>query len=137
MVDEVNKTKENKSNAVHDKGLYAVMRVLYSHKEMYACQLAKELNLSRARMSSIVKNLKSKKYISLRCPITDRRKMLIKITKEGIDAVKEKYKAIIDNLKFLFEKLGEEKTECMISLMKDIIQIYKENVKGELQQCLD
>ena len=61
----------------------------------------------------------------------------VKITKEGINAVKEKYKAMIENLKFLFEKLGDEKTECMISLMKDVIQIYKENVEGELQQCLD
>ena len=108
---------------------------LFINKEMYSCQLAKELNISRARLSLIVKKLKAKKYVTSRCPLTDRRKMLIKITEEGIRVVKEKYISAKENLKKLFEKLGEEKSILMISLMKDIIEVYENDKEGELVKC--
>lgn len=135
VVNDYNKVKEKRKVAVPDKGIMAVMGRLYNNKEMYSCQLAKELNISRARLSLIVKKLKEKKYITSRCPITDRRKMLIKITDEGVRVVKETYNKALNNLKRLFEKLGEDKTNLMISLMSDITQIYKEDEKGELLEC--
>ena len=49
--------------------------------------------------------------------------------------VKEKYISAKENLKKLFEKLGEEKSNLMISLMKDIIEVYENDKEGELVKC--
>ena len=137
IVNDYNKVKEHREVSISDKGIMAVMGRLYCNKEMYSHQLAKELNISRARLSLIVKKLKTKKYITTRCPLTDRRKMLIKITQEGVRVVKEKYNKVLNTIKTLFERLGDEKTNQMISLMEDIVNIYKEDEKGELLGCLD
>lgn len=135
VINDYNKLKEKSDVSIPDKGIYAVMGRLFINKEMYSCQLAKELNISRARLSLIVKKLKAKKYVTSRCPLTDRRKMLIKITEEGIRVVKEKYISAKEKLKKLFEKLGEEKSNLMISLMKDIIEVYENDKEGELVKC--
>ena len=135
IVSDFNKLKESKEVSIPDKGIYAVMGRLYINKEMYSCQLAKELDISRARLSLIVKKLKEKKYVTSRCPLTDRRKMLIKITEEGIRVVKEKYNSAKNNLKRLFEKLGKEKADLMVSLMGYIVKIYENDKEGELLEC--
>ena len=114
-----------------DKGCMAVMSKLFMKKEMYSCQLAKELKLSRARLSSIIKNLKQKQYVSLHFNIKDKRKIFIRITEEGTRIVKETYNKTIEKLKKLFEKLGEEKTDLMIGLTKEVIEIYRQNEKEE------
>ena len=89
IVNEFDKLKENHMFSIPDKGCMAVMGRLYQNKEMYSCQLAKELNLSRARLSLIVKSLKTKKYISTHIDLKDKRINLIKITKEGSKVVKK------------------------------------------------
>ncbi|MBE6143504.1 MAG: winged helix-turn-helix transcriptional regulator [Erysipelotrichaceae bacterium] len=132
VVNEYNKIKEHSKMVAPDKGCMAVMSKLYFNKEMYSCQLAKELNLSRARLSLIVKNLKNKKYVSSHYHLTDKRKILIRITEEGSKIVKNTYYQTLDKLKKLFNKLGEEKTDLMIGLMRDIIKIIKEDEKGEI-----
>ena len=136
IVNVFEKIKENHMFSIPDKGCMAVMSMLYQNKEMYSCQIAKELNLSRARLSLIVKNLKIKKYVTTHIDLTDKRINLIKITKEGSKKVKETYEKYMNKLGVLFSKLGKEKTEQLICLMGDISKIYTEDKEGELL-CLD
>ena len=104
LVTEFNKFNEESHIPNPDKGSIAVMTKLYFSKEMYSCQLAKELHLSRARLSSIVKGLKTKKYITCRYHLTDKRKILIKITQSGAKIVKDTYDKAIDKIrKYLYE----------------------------------
>ena len=136
IVNEFDKLKEKNVLSIPDKGYMAVMGRLYQNKEMYSCQLAKELNLSRARLSLIVKNLKAKKYVTTHIDLTDKRINLIRITKEGSRIVKETYEKSMLKLKTLFERLGKEKTNQLLEILGDISQIYKEDKEGELL-CLD
>ena len=136
IVNEFDKLKEKNALSIPDKGYMAVMGRLYQNKEMYSCQLAKELNLSRARLSLIVKNLKGKKYVTTHIDLTDKRINLIRITKEGSRIVKETYEKSMLKLKTLFEHLGKEKTNQLLEILGDISQIYKEDKEGELL-CLD
>ena len=118
-----------------DKGCMAVMSSLYVHNEMYAHQLAKELSLSRARLSSIVKTLKTKKLITCRLLLTDKRKILIKMTEEGKRLVDETYQRIIRKVSKIFEKLGIEKTKISLEILSDILKIYEDDKEGELLGC--
>ena len=136
LVTEFNKFNEESHIPNPDKGSIAVMTKLYFSKEMYSCQLAKELHLSRARLSSIVKGLKTKKYITCRYHLTDKRKILIKITQSGAKIVKETYDKAIDKIRILFEKLGMEKTIALIEILNDTVEIIKEDRK-ENKECLD
>ena len=126
VVTEYNKVKETKPLTNPDKGCIAVMSRIYLNKGMCSHEIAKELNLSRARLSSIVKKLKKKKYITTRFQINDKRKILIEITEEGSKVVKESYRKMKERLNNLFIKLGEEKTNLMISLLKDVLKIYSD-----------
>lgn len=136
LVTEFNKFNEESHIPNPDKGSIAVMTKLYFSKEMYSCQLAKELHLSRARLSSIVKGLKTKKYITCRYHLTDKRKILIKITQSGAKIVKETYDKAIDKIRILFEKLGMEKTIALIEILNDTVEIIKED-RRENKECLD
>ena len=136
LVTEFNKFNEESHIPNPDKGSIAVMTKLYFSKEMYSCQLAKELHLSRARLSSIVKGLKTKKYVTCRYHLTDKRKILIKITQSGAKIVKETYDKAIDKIRILFEKLGMEKTIALIEILNDTVEIIKEDRK-ENKECLD
>ena len=136
LVTEFNKFNEESHIPNPDKGSIAVMTKLYFSKEMYSCQLAKELHLSRARLSSIVKGLKTKKYITCRYHLTDKRKILIKITQSGAKIVKDTYDKAIDKIRILFEKLGMEKTIALIEILNDTVEIIKEDRK-ENKECLD
>ena len=136
LVTEFNKFNEESHIPNPDKGSIAVMTKLYFSKEMYSCQLAKELHLSRARLSSIVKGLKTKKYITCRYHLTDKRKILIKITQSGAKIVKDTYDKAIDKIRILFEKLGIEKTNSLIEILSDTVEIIREDRK-ENKECLD
>lgn len=137
IIGEYNKLKKNHNSTAPDKGAIAVMGILSCNQEMYAYQLAKELNLSRARLSLIVKKLKSKDYITSRFMSTDKRKILIKITEKGLNLVKDTYIRTLKKISAIFEKLGEEKTITSINLLNDVMDIYKEDKEGELLKCLD
>jgi DNA-binding MarR family transcriptional regulator len=132
IVKEFNKIKESSSIPNVDRGYMAVMSKLYFNKEMYSCQIAKELNISRARLSLIVKNLKAKKYISSHFHLKDKRKILIKITEEGSNIVKETYYKTLSKVDGLFNKLGEEKTSVFLEILHEVIEIIK-NDKGEVK----
>lgn len=136
LVSEFNKFREESNIPNPDKGSIAVMSKLYFSKEMYSCQLAKELNLSRARLSSIVKGLKNKKYVTCRYHLTDKRKILIKITQDGAKIVKDTYDMAIKKIKRLFEKLGTDKTNSLIEVLSETVEILKEDRK-EKKICLD
>ena len=45
------------------------------------------------------------------------------------------YNSAKNNLKRLFEKLGKEKADLMVSLMGDIVKIYENDKEGELLEC--
>lgn len=132
IANQFKKLQENSKIPNTDKGCMAVLSILYTKKEMCSCQLAKELNLSRARLSLIVKNLKSKKLILSKFHLTDKRKIIIKITDEGMRVVEEIHAKKIRSMNTLFEKLGLEKTNLLISLFNDIIKIFEEDEEGEL-----
>lgn len=136
LVSEFNKFSEESKIPNPDKGSIAVMSKLYFSKEMYSCQLAKELNLSRARLSLIVKGLKNKKYVTCHYHLTDKRKILIKITQDGAKIVKDTYDMAIKKIKRLFEKLGTDKTNSLIEVLSETVEIIKED-REETKICLD
>lgn len=130
-----NRMRSERNIPQPDKGCMAVMSTLFVHKEMYAHQLAKELGLSRARLSSIVKTLKAKKLITCRLLLTDKRKILIKMTDEGKRLVDETYQRIIGRVTKIFDKLGIEKSKVSLEILKDILKIYEDDKEGELLGC--
>ena len=130
-----NRMRSERNITQPDKGCMAVMSTLFVHKEMYAHQLAKELGLSRARLSSIVKTLKAKKLIICRLLLTDKRKILIKMTDEGKSLVDEVYQRIIGRVTKIFDKLGIEKSKMSLEILKDILKIYEDDKEGELLGC--
>ena len=130
-----NRMRSERDIAQPDKGCMAVMSSLFVHNEMYAHQLAKELGLSRARLSSIVKTLKMKKLITCRLLLSDKRKILIKMTDEGKRLVDETYQRIIGKVSKIFDKLGIEKTKMSLEILSDILKIYEDDKEGELLRC--
>ena len=60
----------------------------------------------------------------------DRRKFKVEITQEGIKIFNETFESKFSELMNIIEKLGKEKVNQLTDIFKEIVEIAKNNQKG-------
>lgn len=89
-------------------------------------EIAKTLNISKGRVTALINSLKEKEYIDISISSEDRRKFDISLTDKGEIFLRQKRNEAEKYFDTMIERIGNEKSEQLISLIKDIVFVMKE-----------
>lgn len=95
--------------------------------------ISKHMNISTARVATILNSLESKEYIVRRINEDDRRKILISITKLGLEKANQIKSTHLNITKHIFEQLGEEDSKKALEIMRKLQVILNDinNIKTD------
>lgn len=105
------------------KGIFVILRVLHESKtEVVSADLAKQLDVSTARIATALNTLESKGYIKRVPSANDGRKVAVLITPQGEEALEEREKEVNGLVVPLFAKLSEEERSTLFNLLKKLLK---------------
>lgn len=125
------KLKPNSLNNIlneFNRGEIGVLSYLaFDKNEVSAGELSDNLNVTTARIASILNSLESKEYISRSENIKDKRKILVRITKQGKELAIKAKQEIIDKIIKIIQEVGYEELKNYIDVALKIKKILDEN----------
>ena len=89
-------------------------------------EISGEMNISSARVATILNNLESKGLIERQIDRTDRRKILVTLTKEGEEKAKNHNEEVIAQIAKRLELLGEQDAEEFVRITGRIVDLASE-----------
>ena len=105
------------------KGMFVILRILQaSETNVVAGELARIMNVSTARIARALNTLEGKNYIRRERDETDARKVVIRLTETGKQALEERkreVKAIFDPM---FANLTEKETSTLFFILRKMLQ---------------
>lgn len=105
------------------KGMFVIMRILSeSDGNVSAGDLAREMNVSTARIARALNTLEGKGFIKRESETGDARKVIIKLTAQGESALEERKKKVEKMIEPMFEKLTGEEVVKLFSLLKKLLR---------------
>jgi len=112
------------------KGEIGILSYLSFDKDgVTAGELSEHLNVSTARIASILNSLEHKGYISRNEDILDRRKIIVNITDMGKELASKAKDDIFAKITFIISELGEEDAKEYIRILikiKNILSNYRQ-----------
>lgn len=109
------------------KGVDFILSYLQnSSDEVIAGDLARELNVSTARIAALLKTMEKKNFITRHHSPEDSRKTIVEITPEGIEHIAEVHEKLLDKLDILFEKVGKKDLEEFLRILNKIKTAFDE-----------
>lgn len=104
------------------RGMYVILRILYESKQdVIAGELAKQMNVSTARIASALNVLECKGFIKRERSHSDGRKVVICLTKDGEKAFVKRKKEVIVGLQPMLDKLTDEESATLLSLVLKLL----------------
>ncbi|MGN0819325.1 MAG: MarR family winged helix-turn-helix transcriptional regulator [Christensenellaceae bacterium] len=105
------------------KGMFVILRILQeSQTSVVAGELAKRMNVSTARIARALNTLENKKYIRREMDDKDARKVIIRLTELGEQALEERKRIIKNMLEPMLENLTKQEINTFFSLLKKLLQ---------------
>ena len=106
---------------VGTSGMYCILRILRnSNGELLSVDIAKAMDVSTARVAVAMKALAKRGYIEKIPTAYDGRKVVVKITQSGLNALTERETMIYNLIETLLKKLNVEEAQTFIALSKKI-----------------
>jgi DNA-binding MarR family transcriptional regulator len=87
--------------------LLALYRISQEGRAVLPGEISDNMNISTARIASVLNSLEGKNYITREIDKDDRRQILVKITKEGESFIKEQEQRVTREIVNALEMLGE------------------------------
>ena len=104
-----------------NSGMGYIMLKLYNAKdEVFAIDLSKDMQISRARVTMLLRKLILKGFVIKQRSKVDARKEMITITNKGRDEVNQIKQKVFNDINKLIDKLGIEKVNEFLDLSKEI-----------------
>lgn len=105
------------------KGMFVIMRILSeSEGNVSAGVLAREMNVSTARIARALNTLEAKGFIKRESETGDARKVIIKLTAQGEKALEQRMREVEKIVEPLFYNLTEEELAKLFSLLKKLLR---------------
>lgn len=105
------------------RGMYVILRILYERKDdVVAGELAKEMNVSTARVATALNALEGKGYVRRETDIKDARRVIIRLTKDGERAFVTRKNEVVTKLQPMLDKLSDEEILTLWSLMNKLLK---------------
>lgn len=109
---------------VKSKGLWIILHYIsVSTGEVCAGDISKEFNVSTARTAVVLKTLAKKEYIETSVSDSDRRRVVVKITEKGRSVIQKAQDELIEFMKLLLDKVGEDDIKEFIRIVAKINQL--------------
>lgn len=107
-------------------GECAVLMYLY-HKEdgEYPSKLSTFLDVSRARITSVINTLKNKGYVEIRNEKEDRRKVKVFITNEGREYLEHKRQMFDKIFDDLLSVIDDDRIDTVIHSINYLIELFR------------
>ena len=86
-------------------------------------QLAKSFHVTKGAMTNTLSKLEASGYINIRPDWNDARKKQVKISKAGTEAQREAIKSITPILDKVISKLGKEKADLALPIIRELRNI--------------
>ena len=87
-----------------------------SNHEVLAGELAREMNVSTARIAALLKSMEKNELIIRQRSALDARSIVVKITNAGTDYVKQLKERILSEMEILIEKVGKKDLEEFVRI---------------------
>lgn len=94
--------------------------LVFDKSEASAGELSEKLNVSTARIASILNSLESKEYITRKVDSLDKRKTLVVITKKGKELAISTKKEITDMLLKIIDEVGYDDIKEYVRILQKI-----------------
>lgn len=105
------------------KGMFVILRILQeSETSVVAGDLAKRMNVSTARIARALNTLESKNYIRREGDKADARKVVIRLTESGEQALEERKRVVAETLEPMLSNLTDEEISTLFSLLKKLLR---------------
>ena len=109
---------------VKSKGLWIILHYIsVSTGEVCAGDISKEFNVSTARTAVVLKTLAKKEFIETCTSENDRRRVVVKITEKGQLALKKTEDELVEFMKLLIAKIGEDDLKEFVRIFAKINQL--------------
>lgn len=115
-----------------DINTFSVFEVIYHKKELSVQEIKNKVLVASSSLTYILNKLETLNLIERTKCISDKRIILVKLTKEGLKQGNEIFIEHYQNLKKIFNILTEEEKQIYIELSKKI-GYHAEEIKGELK----
>ncbi|MBQ7798191.1 MAG: winged helix-turn-helix transcriptional regulator [Clostridia bacterium] len=99
---------------------YIMLRLYNAKNEVFAIDISKDMQISRARVTMLIRKLISKGFAVKQRSKTDARKEIITITNKGRDEVNTIKQKILGDVNKLIDKLGFDKVNQFLEISKEI-----------------
>ncbi len=105
------------------RGMFLILRILTeSDGDVTAGDLARAMNVSTARVASALNTLEKKNYVKREAAKDDARKVIIKLTADGENAIKVRLKHINEVVEPMLADFTEEEAKTLIALLKKLLK---------------
>ena len=94
--------------------------LVFDKGETSAGELSEKLNVSTARIASILNSLENKKYITRKVDNSDKRKTLVVVTEKGKELAISAKKEIIDILLKVIDEVGYDDIKEYVRILQKI-----------------
>ena len=110
------------------QGESLVLQYLAAHQaeDLYPSDLSRELRLSRSRITGALNSLRQKGFVDMQHSQTDRRRVHVRITPEGLALLMEKLGKMDRYFDQMIAGLGDEDATELIRLIRRCVEVMTE-----------
>ena len=113
------------------RGEMAVLRLLAVEKQpLLAGEISKKLSMTTSRNAAVHNSLEKKKMIERCEDAEDRRRVLVRLTQEGMAFCKGRHAEARTRFAHLLERLGNEDARQFVNLLKRVFAILESECEG-------
>lgn len=108
-----------KNLELSEQGMFFILKYLddHAHREIIAADLAKELNVSGARITNLLKKMENKEWIRKYSSSKDARKTVVVLSEQGKKVIDDVHRTHLQSMVQIIEDVGVEDMETFFSIL--------------------
>lgn len=110
---------------------FVLLYILRQGDIVLPSEISNEMNISSARVAAILNNLENKGLITRRIDKSDRRKILVDLTQEGIESAEKHNQMVLNMTARMLELLGEHDAKELVRIMGRLAELAPKIIQGE------
>lgn len=109
--------------SVFEKGTFLALNYLMEHpKEVHPKELSQKMAVSSARIADLLNHMEREGMIVRKADPNDNRQILVSLTDQGEQLIKNKRAEVVDIMAETLEELGQEEAQTYLRIQMKILQ---------------
>lgn len=102
---------------------FALLYILKQGGIVLPSEISNEMSVSSARVAAILNNLENKGYITRQIDKSDRRKILVELTRKGVRRAEKQNQMVISITARMLELLGQHDAKELVRIMGKLVKL--------------